>query len=97
MPSIPATHEAHDLLISSSHQPSPSKVQEPKGHEPCGSPSTAPQRHNPRPQLHKLPLALAKPNSPSSGPCHDASLAHVEPTSGPCQPTCRTTSTTAPQ
>ncbi|KAM2594213.1 hypothetical protein TB1_043270 [Malus domestica] len=73
MPSIPAAHEAHDLLISLSRQPGPSKVQEPKGHEPCDSPSTAPQCHNPGPQLHKLPLALAKSNSPSSGPCHDAS------------------------
>ncbi|KAM1567184.1 hypothetical protein COP2_047567 [Malus domestica] len=31
-----------------------------KGHEPCDSPSTAPQRHNPRPQPHKLPLVLVE-------------------------------------
>ncbi|KAM1209699.1 hypothetical protein EV1_015265 [Malus domestica] len=96
MPIIPATHEAHDLLISFSRQPSPSKVQEPKGHESCGSPSIAPQRHNPQPRPHKLPLALAKPNSPSNGPYHDASSAHAKPTPGPCQPTYRTTPTAAP-
>ncbi|KAM0965821.1 hypothetical protein FF1_021774 [Malus domestica] len=63
MPSIPATYEAHDLFISFSRQFGPSKVQEPKGHESCGSPSIAPQRHNPRPQPHKLPLVLAKLSS----------------------------------
>ncbi|KAM1178121.1 hypothetical protein ACFX2G_017890 [Malus domestica] len=64
IPNIPATHEAHNLLIFLNHQPGPSQVQEPKGHEPCGSPSTAPQRHNPRPQPHKLPLAQAKLSLP---------------------------------
>ncbi|KAM1137550.1 hypothetical protein FF1_035498 [Malus domestica] len=34
-----------------------------KGHEPCDLPSTAPQRHNPRPQSHKLPLVIAKSSS----------------------------------
>ncbi|KAM1611925.1 hypothetical protein ACFX1Z_000660 [Malus domestica] len=34
-----------------------------KGHEPCDSFSTAPQRHNQRPQPHKLPLVLAKSSS----------------------------------
>ncbi|KAM1453101.1 hypothetical protein ACFXTO_002753 [Malus domestica] len=97
MPNIPATHEARDLLIFFSRQPGPSKVKEPKGHESCGSLSTTPQHHNPRPRPHKLPLALAKPNSPSSGPCHDALSTHAEPTPGPCQPTCRTTPTAASQ
>ncbi|KAM2554436.1 hypothetical protein TB2_018557 [Malus domestica] len=84
MPSIPATYEAHDLLISFNRQPGPSKVQEPKGHELCGSPSTTSQRYNPRPQPYKLPLALTKPNSPSNGPCHEASSAHAELTLDPC-------------
>ncbi|KAM2265177.1 hypothetical protein ACFXTI_041263 [Malus domestica] len=97
MPNIPTTHEAYDLLISFSRQPGPSKVKEPKGHKPCGSPSTAPQRHNPQPRPHKLPLALAKPNSPSSGFCHDASSVYAEPIPGLCQPTCHTTPTVAPQ
>ncbi|KAM0989764.1 hypothetical protein ACFX2C_008366 [Malus domestica] len=35
----------------------------PKGHEPCDSPSTAPQRHNLWPQPNKLPLVLAKSSS----------------------------------
>ncbi|KAM1400413.1 hypothetical protein ACFX2F_027694 [Malus domestica] len=34
-----------------------------KGHEPCDSPSTMPQRHNLRLQPHKLPLVLAKSSS----------------------------------
>ncbi|KAM1211087.1 hypothetical protein ACFX2G_002869 [Malus domestica] len=97
MPNILATHEARDLLISFSRQPGPSKVKEPKGYESCGSPSIAPQHHNPRPRPHKLPLALAKPNSPSNGPYHDASSAHAELTPGLCQPTCRTTPTVTPQ
>ncbi|KAM2191801.1 hypothetical protein ACFX1Q_027557 [Malus domestica] len=97
MPNIPAARETRNLLISLNRQPGPSQVQEPKGHEPCGSPRTAPQRHNPRPQLHKLPLAQAKPIYPSSGPCHDISLTHAKPTPGPCQPTCRTTPTAALQ
>ncbi|TQD78109.1 hypothetical protein C1H46_036339 [Malus baccata] len=84
IPSIPAAHEAHNLLISLNRQPGPSQVQEPKEHEPCGSPSTAPQRHNLRTQPHKLPLAQAKPSCPSSGPCHDISPAHAELTPGPC-------------
>ncbi|KAM1701549.1 hypothetical protein ACFXTN_024807 [Malus domestica] len=97
MPNIPAAHETRNLLISLNRQPGPSQVQEPKGHEPCGSPSTAPQRHNHRPQLHKLPLAQAKPIYPSSGPCHDISSTHAKPTPGPYQQTCRTTPTTALQ
>ncbi|KAM1985729.1 hypothetical protein ACFX15_033196 [Malus domestica] len=97
MPNISAAHETRNLLISLNRQPGPSHVQEPKGHKPCGSPSTAPQRHNPRPQLHKLPLAQAKPSYPSSGPCHDISSTHAEPAPGPCQPTCRTTPTATPQ
>ncbi|KAM1779996.1 hypothetical protein ACFX12_041314 [Malus domestica] len=44
-----------------------------------------------------LRLAQAKPSCPSSGPCHDISSAYAEPTPGPCQPTCRTTPTIAPQ
>ena len=63
MPNIPAAHETRNLLISLNRQPGPSQVQEPKGHEPCGSPSTAPQCHNPRSQPHKLPLVLAKLSS----------------------------------
>ncbi|KAM1716548.1 hypothetical protein ACFX11_024504 [Malus domestica] len=63
MPNIPAARETRNLLISLNRQPGPSQVQEPKGHEPCDSPNTAPQRHNPRPQLHKLPLVLAKSSS----------------------------------
>jgi mediator of replication checkpoint protein 1 len=63
MPNIPAAHETRNLLISLNRQLGPSQVQEPKGHEPYGSPSTASQRHNPRPQLHKLPLVLAKSSS----------------------------------
>ncbi|KAM0957744.1 hypothetical protein ACFX2I_025768 [Malus domestica] len=35
----------------------------PKRHEPCDSPSTAPQHHNPWPQPYKLPLVLAKSSS----------------------------------
>ncbi|KAM1397326.1 hypothetical protein ACFX2I_014922 [Malus domestica] len=97
MPSIPAAHEARNLLISLNRQPGPCQVQEPKGHEPCGSPSTTPQRLNPRPQPHKLPLALAEPSSPSSGPYHNTSLAHAKPTIGPYQPTCRTTPMAAPR
>ncbi|KAM1143075.1 hypothetical protein ACFX2B_031640 [Malus domestica] len=42
-------------------------------------------------------LAQAKPSCPSSGPCHNISSAHAEPTPGPCQPMCRTTPTAAPQ
>ncbi|KAM1290995.1 hypothetical protein PS2_017845 [Malus domestica] len=96
-PNIPGAHQTHNLLISLNRQPGPSQVQEPKGHEPCGSPSTAPQCHNPRPQPHKLSLAQAKPSCPSSGPCHDISTAHAEPTSGPCQPTYCITPMAAPQ
>ena len=97
MPSIPAIHEARDLLISLNRQLGPRQVQEPKGYEPCGYPSIAPQRLSSRPQPLKLPLALAKPSNPSSGSCHNTSSAHVEPTPGPCQPTCRTTPTVAPR
>ncbi|KAM1134973.1 hypothetical protein ACFX15_043314 [Malus domestica] len=68
MPSILAIHEAHDLFISFSRQPGPSKVQEPKGHEPCGSPSIASQHHNPQPRSHKLPLALTKPTAQAVAP-----------------------------
>ncbi|KAM2889517.1 hypothetical protein FF1_013120 [Malus domestica] len=78
MPSIPAAHEARDLLISLNRRPSPSQVQEPKGHEPCGSPSTAPMRLNLRPQPHKFPLVLAKPSNASSGPFHNTLSAYVE-------------------
>ena len=95
MPSIPAAHEARDLLIYLNHQFGPRQVQEPKGYEPCDYPSTAPQRLSSRPQPLKLPLALAKPNNPSSGPCHNTSSVHAEPTPGPCQPTCCTTPTAA--
>ncbi|KAM1848973.1 hypothetical protein ACFX14_013044 [Malus domestica] len=42
-------------------------------------------------------LAQAKPSCPSSGPCHNISSAHAEPTPGPCQPMCSTTPTAAPQ
>ena len=42
MPSIPAAHEARDLLISLNRQLGPRQVQEPKGYEPCDYPSTAP-------------------------------------------------------
>ena len=97
MPSIPAAHEARDLFISLNRQLGPRQVQEPKGYEPCGYPSTAPQRLSSRPQPLKLPLALAKPSNPSSGPCHNTSSAHAEPTPGPCQPTCCTTPTAAPR
>ncbi|KAM1664581.1 hypothetical protein TB2_043862 [Malus domestica] len=49
---IPAANEARNLLISLNHRLGPCQVQEPKGHEPCGSLITAPQRLNLRPQLH---------------------------------------------
>ena len=48
-----------------------------------------------RGQLHKLPLALAKLNSSSRGPCHNTSSAHSEPTHGPYQLTSHTTLTAA--
>ncbi|KAM2000495.1 hypothetical protein ACFX16_007791 [Malus domestica] len=97
MPSIPAAYEAHDLHISLNHRSGPRQVQEPKGHKPCGSPSTVFQYLNLRPQSRKLPLALAKPSSSSNGPCHNTSSAHAELTLGLCQPTCLTASTAAPQ
>ncbi|KAM1318308.1 hypothetical protein PS1_003496 [Malus domestica] len=92
MPNILPTHKAHDLLISLNHQYGPYQVHEPKGHEPCSLPSIMPQHLNPQ-----LPLALAKPSSPNSGPCHNISLAHAEPTPSPCQPTCRATPMATPQ
>ncbi|KAM1053768.1 hypothetical protein ACFX2I_001181 [Malus domestica] len=95
MPSIPAAHEAHDLQISLNRRPGLRQVQKPKRYKPCGSPSTASQCLNLRPQPHKLPLALAKPSSPSSGLCHNTSSAHAESTSGPYQSTCCTTPTVA--
>ncbi|KAM1137451.1 hypothetical protein ACFX2B_035040 [Malus domestica] len=61
-----------------------------KGHEPCDSPSTAPQRHNSRPQPHKLPLVLAKLSSLKQWSLPQYLI-------GPCQLTCRTTPTAAPQ
>ena len=96
MPSITAAHEALDLLISLNRQLGLRQVQGPKGYESCDYPSIAPQRLNSRPQPHKLPLTLAKPSNPSSGPCHNTSSAHAEPTPGPCQPMCCTTPTAAP-
>ncbi|KAM1624002.1 hypothetical protein PS1_022396 [Malus domestica] len=83
MPSNLAAHKARDLFIFLNCRSGPHHDQESKGHEPCGSPSTAPQHLNPWPQPHKLPLALAKSNSPSNGHCHNTALAHAEPTPGP--------------
>ncbi|KAM2079623.1 hypothetical protein ACFX1R_027111 [Malus domestica] len=97
MPSIPAAHEARDLLISLNRQLGLIQVQGPKGYEPCDYPSTAPQHLSSRPQPLKLPLALAKPSNPSSGPCHNTSSAHAKPTPGPFQPTCCITPTAAPR
>ncbi|KAM2431817.1 hypothetical protein ACFX1W_019086 [Malus domestica] len=84
MPSILAAHETRDLFISLNRWPGPRQDHEPKRQEPCDSPSTVPQHLNPRPQLRKLPLALAKPSGPSSGPCNNTSLAYAKPTPGPC-------------
>ncbi|KAM1050572.1 hypothetical protein ACFX13_033035 [Malus domestica] len=81
MPNILVAHEASDLFISLNCRPGLRQDQKPKRHEPCCSSSIAPQRLNPRPQPRKVPLALAKPSSPSSGPSHNTSLAHVNPTS----------------
>ncbi|KAM1370436.1 hypothetical protein FF2_040319 [Malus domestica] len=53
MPSIPATHEARDLHIFLNHWPGPRQVQELKRHKPYGSPDTASQRLNLRPQQRK--------------------------------------------
>ncbi|KAM1645776.1 hypothetical protein ACFXTN_006882 [Malus domestica] len=41
-------------------------------------------------------LASIKTSCSSNGLCHITSLAHDKPTPGPCQPTYRTTLTTAP-
>ncbi|KAM2059156.1 hypothetical protein ACFX16_031653 [Malus domestica] len=64
MPNIPAAHETRNLLISLNRQPGPSQVQEPKGHEPCGSPSTAPQRHNLRPLAAQAALGSSQAKLP---------------------------------
>ncbi|KAM1488935.1 hypothetical protein ACFXTO_032241 [Malus domestica] len=62
--------------------------------------------NSPKGMSHATRLAL-RPNAtirdpsrtscPSSGPCYDISSAHAELTPDPCQLTCRTTPTVAPQ
>ncbi|KAM1317990.1 hypothetical protein ACFX2H_003173 [Malus domestica] len=64
MLNIRAAHETRDLFISLNRLSGPRQDQEPKGQEPCDSPSTAPQRLNPQPQPRMLPLALAKAKRP---------------------------------
>ena len=65
-PECPAFQQPMKPATSSlflNRQLGPCQVQEPKGYEPCGYPSTTPQRLSSVPQPHKLPMALTKLSS----------------------------------
>ncbi|KAM2242362.1 hypothetical protein ACFX1S_009332 [Malus domestica] len=94
MPNIPAVHETRNLLIASLARV---KSKSPKDISHAARLALRPSATIRDPSHTSYPWLKPSQVCPSSGPCHDISSAHAEPTPGPCQPTYYTTPTAAPQ